>query len=416
MKPVYSLFLLPLLILTSFKEVAAQQYVTDTIFYNKNWQICEAPIASYYRVGEFVVDSFWYYRGPVKDYSITDSLIMEGEYNNEGYKQGPFKFYYNNGQVYATGYFNHDKPDGLWHWWYPDGAKRAMIRFNGDEQDFKFELYKNESGDSLLKNGEGSFDWETNPFSVRADYYVHGGFHDGRRSGKWEFLRSQKGVSNALDFTEVYNKEGKLKRVNQSGGSASVYAGQLTQKFSFIPERLKAMEDMDYDPLFRRGGDSMAAFALLSYLIDKQSLKLKVKQSTFDSAFLEMVKTLDSYRGKFNYRHQDIDGKIKFRLGEKGILEDISITGKIDSASRKFMFFLMEKFTNIDMPGTAEIAIESYHTIYFYSIEIKDYFPASLRDSVDRDFFITATPKEQMIALLNAQKKTIRKYIRRLLF
>ena len=108
-------------------------------------------------------------------------------------------------------------------------------------------------------------------------------------------------------------------------------------------------------------------------------------------------------------------GKIEFRLGEKGVLEDISITGLIDSNSRKFMNFLMGKFTNIDMPGIDGVALESYHTIYFYTIDIKDYFPAAMRNYVDKDFFIAAIPKSQMIELMNAQKKNIRKYIRKLL-
>jgi antitoxin component YwqK of YwqJK toxin-antitoxin module len=395
------------------KEASAQERIADTVFYNKQWQICEEPIASYYRVGELVIDSFWYYRGIVKDYTVTDSLIMEGEYDRYGYRQGSFKFYYANGQPHLLARYEKDKPQGLWQWWYKDGKEKAQIKFSGDMDNFQFVLYKDEMGMSVLENGTGSFEWDANPFAIGVTYHVTGTFEESRRSGRWVFSSLDvKDRSN--DFIEIYGKGGKLKKVERSGGSGTSLT--MTYPFSFITPRLKLMENMAYDPLFRRAGDSLASLALYSYLMDKKSLKLKVKQSVFDSAFLEMVQTLDSYKGKFKYMHQDINGKIEFRLGEKGVLEDIDITGTIDSASRKFMVFLMEKFTNIDMPGTADVALESYHTIYFYTVDIKDYFPAEMRNYVDRDFFITALPKAQMVALMNAQKKTIKRYIRKLLY
>jgi antitoxin component YwqK of YwqJK toxin-antitoxin module len=406
-------YLLMLFATLACKETSAQERIADTVFYNKQWQICEEPIASYYRVGELVIDSFWYYRGVVKDYTVSDSLIMEGEYDRYGYRQGSFKFYYANGQLYLLARYEKDKPQGLWQWWYKDGKEKAQIKFSGDMDNFQFLLYKNEMGMSVLENGTGSFEWDANPFAIGVNYHVRGTFEESRRSGRWIFSSLDvKDRSN--DFIEAYGKGGKLKKVERSG----MYGTSLTMTypFSFITPRLKLMENMAYDPLFRRAGDSLAGLALYSYLMDKTSLKLKVKQSIFDSAFLEMVQTLDSYKGKFKYMHQDINGKIEFRLGEKGILEDIEITGTIDSASRKFMVFLMEKFMNIDMPGTADVALESYHTIYFYTVDIKDYFPAEMRNYVDRDFFITALPKDQMVTLMNAQKKTIRKYIRKLLY
>jgi antitoxin component YwqK of YwqJK toxin-antitoxin module len=400
-----------LLITIFFRTLRAQQRIADTIFYNGQWQICEQPIASFYRVGELVVDSFWYYRGAVKDYTITDTLLMEGEYDKDGFRQGNFRFYYSNGELYLLSRYERDLPKGIWQWWYASGKEKAQINFNGDFENFQFLTYKDDADNTLLVNGTGSFVWNANPFAFGIRYRVQGAFEQGKRSGKWIFSNLD-GRDRSVDFTEVYGKAGELKNIQPSGS----FRGVLTAyPFSFITPRLKVMENISFDPIFRRAGDSLAVLALYSYLMDKRSLRLRVKQSAFDSASQEMVKTLDSYRGKFNYINQDLDGKIEFRLGAKGVLEDISITGVVDSTSQKFMGFLMEKFTNIDMPGTSEVAIESYHTIYFYTINIKDYFPASMRGYVDKDFFITTIPKNQMIALMNAQKKNIKKYIRKLL-
>ena len=398
-----------LLCMTCFRTAQGQQRITDTVFYNRQWQICEEPIASFYRVGELVVDSFWYYRGTVRDYTITDTLVMEGQYDNEGYRHGTFMFYYPNGKRYLIARYEHDLPKGIWQWWHANGKEKAQINFDGDFQNFQFLTYKTDNDSTLLANGTGTFVWDANPFVFGVRFRVKGAFENGKRAGKWRFTNLN-GRDESVDFTEIY-KDGKLKSVQRSGGVGD----NMAYPFYFITTRLKVMEDMAFDPIFKRAGDSLAILALYSYLMDKQSLKLRVKQSVFDSALNEMVRTLDSYKGKFNYEAQEMDGKIEFRLGEKGVLEDISITGLIDRNSRKFMNFVMGKFTNIDMPGIDGVALESYHTIYFYTIDIKDYFPAAMRNYVDKDFFIAAIPKSQMIELMNAQKKNIRKYIRKLL-
>jgi len=83
--------------------IANAQKITDTIFYNRAWQICEKPIASYYRIGTLAIDSFWFYTGKVKDFDINGQLLMEGEYNNKGDKDGLFRFYYPDGKLMISG-------------------------------------------------------------------------------------------------------------------------------------------------------------------------------------------------------------------------------------------------------------------------------------------------------------------------
>ena len=54
---------LSLIIVINLPVKAKAQKITDTIFYNGAWQICEKPLAKYYRIGTLVIDSFWYYTG-----------------------------------------------------------------------------------------------------------------------------------------------------------------------------------------------------------------------------------------------------------------------------------------------------------------------------------------------------------------
>ena len=72
----------------------------------------------------------------------------------------------------------------------------------------------------------------------------------------------------------------------------------------------------------------------------------------------------------------------------------------------------MSKFRNIEMPGTETIAFEEYHTIYMYSINIKEFMPASMRDEVNNDLFFSTMPRENFLVLMRSVKKKIKKYIR----
>ena len=136
-----------------FSGSASCQKITDTIFYNQDWGICEKPIAAYYRLGTLAIDSFWIYTGRVRDYTIKGYQLMEGEYSIDGFKNGRFIFYYPDGKIKASGLYKDDKLYGEWIWNYPNGNEWAIINSPSDEKQFQFVKYRDANGKSLLENG-----------------------------------------------------------------------------------------------------------------------------------------------------------------------------------------------------------------------------------------------------------------------
>ena len=58
------------------------------------------------------------------------------------------------------------------------------------------------------------------------------------------------------------------------------------------------------------------------------------------------------------------------------------------------------------------IGYEQFHTIYFFSIDMKPYVPAALRQYTGKELFFTMLPKDKYIIWLDANKKKIKNAIR----
>ena len=412
MKPaLFYVFFLAVIFTEGIQKASAQHTITDTIYYDQSWRICEEPIASYYRAGTLaVMNSIWYFTGKVRDYTAGNLLMMEGEYA-DSLKNGLFKFYYPDGKLMASGNYKDGLMSGTWYWYYSSGNEKAQIYFNPDNPDFKFVSFKDERGQSLMENGTGDFTWPVNVFETRIFFEVKGSFNNGRRSGKWQF--EQPGESNMFNFTETYDKEGNIKRsiYDNSKGVRPLEPFE----FNFSPGRFQTMENIAYNNYFRRNGDSLAGKALLNYLANHKPTEIRVKNKNFDSAYVFMLQSLYGTIGRFDYTSKDIDADIEFKLGPNGFPEDVSVTGTgLNANERKFLLFLMPKFTNIEMPGTSTIAVEGYHHIYMYNIDVSVYFPAKLHMAFEMELFFRNIPKKQMLAALNENKKDLRKFLRKI--
>lgn len=286
-------------IFTCLHTTIFAQKITDTIFYNSNWQICEKSIAVNYRMGTLAIDSFWFYTGNIKDYSIADTLLMEGQYTQDGYKTGLFKFYYLNGKLRMMGRYENDKMKGAWQWYYDNGGIKAIIIFEADEKDFEFVQYTTPDGKSTLLNGTGDFEWFTG--SKKLNYpgdKVYGSFLNGKRTGVWKYYQVIKGRDDLLLFKEKYDDEGQYKKTIVSG---SYYGRQPNSSFadySFEPAKIFITERMSYDDFFRKGGDSTSDLALRRYLLNRKSSEIIVKDSTFENALLFVIHTLENNRAR----------------------------------------------------------------------------------------------------------------------
>jgi antitoxin component YwqK of YwqJK toxin-antitoxin module len=385
------------------------QKITDTIYYNKNWAICEKTIASYYRMGTLAIDSFWFYTGIIKDYTIKDSLLMEGSYSEDGYKDGHFAFYYRNGNIRMSGDYSRDKMIGNWKWNYPDGTEHAVIYFPGGKNDFTFITYRDEKRQLQLENGNGDFTWYSEPSASDINgFKLTGSCKDGKRVGTWKYYDSR---TNTLICKEVY-KDGLFKRGRMETYSNNRIDSSVLE-FEFMPIKIKITETIAYDDFFRKGGTDKGDMALTNYLLNRKTAEIFLKDSAFENAFRNMLHTLDSYREKLDFRNKDIDGFIEFYLGEKNAPEKITVQAiNISEQEKEFLLFVMNKFVNIKMPVTDAVEIEGYHKIYFYSINIKEFFPANIREYVGKELFFTPLKKEAFLNLLKANKKAFKKYIR----
>jgi len=394
-------------------KVSAQE-ITDTIYFGKEWQICEKPLSAYYRLGTLVIDSMWFYKGNVKDYTIEGQLVMEGNYNNDGYKDGLFNFYYPDGKLKLSGKYKVGKPAGEWRWNYPNDSLKAVVMFKGDEQDFQFVEYREKDGKIKMQNGTGDFEFMSGSKRTGLEgFRIKGNFKDGLRHGTWKFFNVDRDNNESLVFMEKYKDDGQFKKaISLSTFAMKSTAGRF-EGYNFSPGQMLVTERMTYDALFRKNGDSLAEMALTQFLVNKRSPSIIMKNKKFENAMLYVLHYLERYSPRLEYQSKEINGKIEFRIGDNAFPEDISVSGTgISDKERELLVFIMNKFHNIDMPGTESMAMEGFHTINFFSINMKEFMPASLRDQVNNDLFFTTISKEKFVALLRADKRKIKRYIR----
>lgn len=127
---------------------------TDTIFYNKAWQVCSKDNASYIRIikpimNQFAVNDYYYPSMKIQMKGIYSDINHDKELENgtfqyfsdsgyktsegdfyEGKKEGKWNYFFENGSVWYTKTFNYDKQDGECITFYPNGSKRRMEIFN----------------------------------------------------------------------------------------------------------------------------------------------------------------------------------------------------------------------------------------------------------------------------------------------
>lgn len=396
-----------------FSFSLSAQKITDTLFYNSIWQICEKPIASYYRIGTLAIDSFWFYTGSVKDYSMNNRLLMEGTYTEDGYKNGEFRYYYPEGNLQLKTFYERDTIKGTWEWYYPNDSIMAVVSFEEGEQDFKFLTYRTPKGTPTLKDGTGKFEWVTGiADNSGSNYIVSGSFINGSRDGTWRYSYPFADKSPTLIFTEKYD-EGKFKKASVTSPLYGDNPRKKYELFSFSPRKIWITEHILYDNFFRKGGDENSDIALRKYLLNRRASEIFIKNKNFEQAMTFILLSLEKNRNQLDFQNKEINGRIKFRLGESATPEDISINGEgLTEKEIEFLHFFMSKFKNMEMPGSETLAIEGYHTIYFYSINLKEYVPASMRSEVNDDLFFSTLPKESFVSLLQSKKKKIKRFFR----
>lgn len=386
------LYLLPLFSLLLFSTAAQKIEVTDTLFYNNKWQICEKPIATYYRIGKLTVNEYAYFSGEVKDYYSNGVLQMKGFYDERGWKNGLFTSYYPNGNVETEGSFYNNEMHGVWNYYTVDGKLRAKMNFE-NSLTFSPLLSINNNGDTVINTNVNErfsidvSDYKGIIYPSSSDFrLIEGSCINGKREGTWRYYLFIKSIDNngKLPLKKHLSCEEKYKSGSFKSGRSSGFVGNsldLRQPYSFLfkllPDKYSSTENIEYDYAF--GTNKKDQTALADFLFNHISPSIisgsaSVKNNIVSyaksvSAGLDLVSSDDSFTPyfipSFKSPQDDFEGDgyllysksktiekdgllpdstnaiISFTISRSGEINNIKISGKIENqAANAIRYYL----------------------------------------------------------------------------
>lgn len=137
-------------------------------------------------VGDGIVDNNGYKQGDWKEYFETGELKGVGKYLNDQ-RIGPWKYYYKNGKLEQEGTFlKNEKSDGEWKWFYDNGnVLREENYIDGLRNGVSVEY--TDSG-TIVAKGEYVDDLEEGPWYYHeGDIVMEGSYKSGVRDGEWKY-------------------------------------------------------------------------------------------------------------------------------------------------------------------------------------------------------------------------------------
>lgn len=375
-------------------SVLGQQ--SDTIYFNSKWQVCDEPIASYYRVGQVQIDSEVYFRGPVKDYYLDDVLQMEGLYSPIGQKHGRFNFYYPNGILQASGDFRDDRQFGIWEYYYDDGKLKSKIDYPGLGNSFTVLEFYDKAGKSKTKDGTVSFEIPGTdgvyPFLIRGE------FRNKKRHGSWSYYTASYWKKEALKIREKYD-DGVLKKGQVFGPAGDVlysYRNEPRQVLIEYIDKFANTEIFSTDPLsFMRGSTG----TLIDFLMNQPKPGISATGASFQESMLKVLYILNGREvsSLFREKTKRYSGRLDFYLDDSGKMSKIDVSGNINDQEKKGLIYVADKFKDLQLPSIENVGIETYHRVHFYTIDFRDYVQGDfLQFSRPTMILFTMIPYEQM--------------------
>lgn len=170
-------------------------------------------------IGEGIVDAEGRRQGPWKEYYETGELRSEGGYK-DGAREGDWVFYYQNGKEEQRGTYHKGKADGTWKWTYPNGQTwREEVFYDGLEEGLAIEY--SDSGKVVAQGNYLSGEREGEWLIDLGDEREEGTYVAGQRNGVWKHYfpngklkfegKFEQGVENGK-HTYFYEK-GQIKEV-----------------------------------------------------------------------------------------------------------------------------------------------------------------------------------------------------------
>lgn len=169
-------------------------------------------------IGEGIVDAEGRRQGPWKEFYETGELRSEGKYK-DGLREGDWVFYYRDGKEEQRGAYFKGKPDGNWKWTYNNGQVwREEIFYDGLEEGLAIEY--NDTGKVVSQGNYLSGEREGKWVLDVGDQREEGTYVAGQRNGVWKYYYP----SGKLLF------EGKYEQGMENGKHTSYFeSGQIRE-------------------------------------------------------------------------------------------------------------------------------------------------------------------------------------------
>ena len=358
------------------------QDITDTLFYDLHWQICERIPATYYRIGTMRIDSVARYIGPATDYYMNGQPEMKATYNNIGDLHGNAVFYYPNGNPRMEGNFNTGEMTGRWTLYNENGTVRAIMNCK-NAMDFAPLFLANYKGKPVLTEGDRKFRLETKDFSdflSPAGYKIEGEVRNGLREGTWKYsteirMPFNRGGTSKTLISEQYVR-GRFIRAIADPDESVKERRVINRQFSKItlsPPKLLALDMLRSDFVFRPAKDGRQQlraflvagrkpiiretpvspdqnFSLFARVITEALMKkadlaysghARPGRSYTDDAF-EMIRLMGSVGKDAKYNAQ-----IHFLIQPNGVIDSLVISGRIDDRSCALITHYLSSIRNL---------------------------------------------------------------------
>ncbi|MBI1287212.1 MAG: hypothetical protein GC178_06495 [Flavobacteriales bacterium] len=135
--------------------------------------------------GEGIVDEAGRRQGPWKEFYETGELRSEGKYK-DGLREGDWVFYYKDGKEEQRGSYHRGKPDGEWKWTFANGQTwREEVFYDGLEEGLAIEY--NDTGKVVSKGNYLSGEREGEWLIDLGDEKEEGTYVAGQRNGMWKY-------------------------------------------------------------------------------------------------------------------------------------------------------------------------------------------------------------------------------------
>lgn len=368
----------------------AAQDITDTLFYDIKWQLCERTPAHYYRIGTMRIDSIARYIGPVADYYMNGQPEMTSAYNSKGDLHGETVFYYPNGHIRMKGRFTMGRMTGQWFLYSNSGILRAILDCKS-ETNFTPLFLCNKRGKVLLKDGSGKFSLETKEFEdllFPSGYEIEGEVRNGQKDGTWEYSTSLMFFLHASRAKQTFLSEqyvrGRFVRALSDPYGDIEKRKILDKPFSKITlyrPKLLALDMLKSDIVFARtagGVHQLRPFLLLgriplieeapasadqnfalfirvicNALMKKEELAFKGQSTpgrTFAGYSYPMIRL-----GQFADKKSRYNASIRFTILPHHAIGNLVIDGKIDERSRELITYYLLKLRGLYVSPEPEL-------------------------------------------------------------